>query len=137
MAHTPVPVADMPDYMPVEVIDEALRNLFDYTFLADCPLAGLGQVKSRLPAGQLTHLERGKTVHQLLLAAVDMLRPGAAPSHDPPSREWYPYLILRDAYLEGLPNRDIMQRLYISEGTFNRTRRAAVRSVARVLAEMG
>jgi hypothetical protein len=33
-------------------------------------------------------------------------------------------------------NREIMSRLYISEGTFNRTRRAAIRSVARMLEEM-
>jgi hypothetical protein len=33
-------------------------------------------------------------------------------------------------------NRDIMSRLYISEGTFNRTRRRAVRGVARALQEV-
>jgi len=33
-------------------------------------------------------------------------------------------------------NRDIMARLYIGEGTFNRARRRAIRGVARALKEM-
>ena len=41
-----------------------------------------------------------------------------------------------EAYLEEIPNRDVMLKLYISEGTFNRTRRAAIRSLARALGEM-
>ena len=32
--------------------------------------------------------------------------------------------------------RDIMSKLYISEGTFNRTRRVAITSLARALIEM-
>jgi hypothetical protein len=52
-----------------------------------------------------------------------------------PRREWYPYIILRDAYVNCLPNREIMDRLYISEGTFNRTRRSAIRSLTRQLIE--
>jgi DNA-binding CsgD family transcriptional regulator len=38
--------------------------------------------------------------------------------------------------LENKPNNEIMMRLYISEGTFNRTRSAAIRSLARALMEM-
>jgi hypothetical protein len=38
--------------------------------------------------------------------------------------------------MEEISNRDIMLKLFISEGTFNRTRRAAIRSVARTLGEM-
>jgi hypothetical protein len=38
--------------------------------------------------------------------------------------------------MEDRLNREIMSQLYISEGTFNRTRRAAIRSVARLLGEM-
>ena len=34
------------------------------------------------------------------------------------------------------PNRDIMSRLYIGEGTFNRARRRALQGVARALQEM-
>jgi GAF domain-containing protein len=120
----------------VEAVEMALRNLYDYAFLGDTPLAELRLVLSRLTQGQITTLDRGKMVHEVLLEAVNKLRPSAPISRDPPPREWYPYLILREAYIEEKANRDIMMKLYISEGTFNRTRRAAVRSVARTLGEM-
>jgi hypothetical protein len=90
----------------------------------------------RMPEKQVTHLERGKVVHEVLLEALDKLRPAGTAPRDPPPREWYPYSILHDAYLEEVTNREIMARLYISEGTFNRTRRSAIRSVARALGEM-
>jgi hypothetical protein len=44
-------------------------------------------------------------------------------------------VVLHDAYWDRVSNHDIMSKLYISEGTFHRTRRAAVRSVARALLE--
>jgi hypothetical protein len=53
-----------------------------------------------------------------------------------PSRAWHQYIILHDAYVEGDLNRNIMGKLYISEGTFNRTRRRAVRGVSKALQEM-
>jgi hypothetical protein len=110
--------------------------MFDYTFLADSALADLHLVQAHIPPGQVTHLDRGRAVHAIVLEALDKLRPGPTEPRDPPPRAWYPYLILRSAYLEETPNRDIMLRLYISEGTFNRTRRAAIRSLARTLREM-
>jgi hypothetical protein len=55
---------------------------------------------------------------------------------DPIPLEWHAYRVLHDAYVGDKPNREIMSKLYISEGTFNRTRRAAIRSIARVLGEM-
>ena len=83
-----------------------------------------------------THLDTGKAVHQVLSNAVEKLKPGPTPPSEPIPREWHPYLILHDAYFEGLPNRDITLKLYISEGTFHRTRRSAIRSVTRVLSEL-
>ena len=64
-----------------------------------------------------------------------MLRPEKLRPPGELPREWYSYVVLHDAYIEGAPNRDIMARLYISEGTFNRTRRKALRGVARLLLE--
>ncbi len=121
--------------IPINVVESALRNLYDFSFLADSPLANLEIVRSHLP-GECTHLERGKIVHNILLAALEKLCPQKNVPRDPPPREWHPYIILREAYEEEKPNRDIMSRLYISEGTFNRTRRSAIRSVARALGEM-
>lgn len=120
----------------VELVEEALRRLYDYSWLADSPLARMDIVNSRLTGEQITHLERGKAVHEIFLEAIERLCPSGETHRDPPPREWYPYLILRYAYLEEICNREIMMRLYISEGTFNRTRRSAIRTLARALGEM-
>jgi hypothetical protein len=86
----------------------------------------------------VTHIDRGKALNEVLLQALHKLRPegNEPPRHQVPSREWHPFIVLHDAYVLGELNRDIMNRLYISEGTFNRTRRRALRGVARALMEM-
>jgi hypothetical protein len=117
-------------------VEEALRNLYDYAYLSDCALARLRRVQEASPHAGSTHLDRGKLVYQTILEALENLRPPGDLPREPIPRQWYPYLILRNAYLENKPNNEIMSRLYISEGTFNRTRRSAIRSLARVLSEM-
>jgi hypothetical protein len=126
-----------PELIPTQLVEDALRTLYDYSYLGRGPLAALEQIKTRLSPRSTTHLDRGKEVHQILINALEKLRPPGDLPREPIPREWYPYMILHDAYVKGDQNRDIMSRLYISEGTFNRTRRAAVRSLARALAEMG
>jgi hypothetical protein len=120
----------------VRSVEEALRNLYDYAYLSDCTLAKLKRIQSSGLSSGNTHLDRGKLVYQTILEALEKLRPPGEMPRDPIPRQWYPYLILHNAYLENKPNNEIMMRLYISEGTFNRTRRAAIRSLARVLSEM-
>lgn len=119
-----------------ECLELALRNLYDFNYLADNPLAGLKMVQNRLSSTQSTHLDRGKMVQAVLIETLEKLRPCSDAPGNPPLREWYPYLILQDAYLKETSNRDIMLKLYISEGTFNRTRRTAIRSLARTMGEM-
>jgi hypothetical protein len=126
-----------PDQISVKAVEDALRHMVDYAYLGDHSLTRFKLVRSRVAAdAAVTHLDLGKAVYDALADVVEKLRPDDAPPSDPPPREWYPYLILYSAYLEDVPNRDIMSRLYISEGTFNRTRRAALRAVARALEEM-
>jgi hypothetical protein len=122
--------------IPVDSLEDALRNLYDYAYLADTPLADMQLIRKKLAAGQKTHLERGKTVYSVVVEALEHLRPVGDVPPEPLPREWYPFTILHNAYLDNVPNRDIMSKLYISEGTFNRTRRAAIRTLARELAEM-
>jgi hypothetical protein len=117
-------------------VEEALRNLYDYAYLSDCTLAKLRRIQAAGQNSGNTHLDRGKLVYQTILEALEKLRPPGEMPREPIPRQWYPYLILYNAYLENKPNNEIMMRLYISEGTFNRTRRAAIRSLARVLSEM-
>jgi hypothetical protein len=123
------------------LVEASLRRLGDYSFLGEHPLAGLRAVTARLgaPAGQVvTHIDRGKALHALLLEALEKLKP---PGRDPgavraPAREWHPYLSLYDAYVLKRPTRDIMLQVNISEPTFHRTRRRAIRGVAKALREM-
>jgi hypothetical protein len=129
--------ASHPDQISVKAVEDALRHMADYAYLGDHPLARFKLVRSKVAAdAAVTHLDLGKAAYNVLAEAIEKLRPGDALTGDPPPREWYPYLILRDAYVEGVPNHDIMSHLYISEGTFNRTRRAALRAVTRALEEM-
>jgi hypothetical protein len=117
-------------------LEDALRNLADFSYLGDSPLTGFKHVQAHYPQRAVTHVDRGKAVYTAITAALEKLRPEGECEQSPPAREWYPYLILKQAYLEDIPNREIMARLYISEGTFNRTRRGAIRALARVLSEM-
>jgi hypothetical protein len=113
-----------------------LRNLYDYAYLSDSALSKLKQVQRLSANPNSTHLDRGKCVYQTILDGLEKLRPPGELPREPVPRQWYPYLILHSAYLENKPNNEIMTRLYISEGTFNRTRRAAIRSLVRTLSEM-
>ncbi len=117
-------------------IEEALRNLHDYASLGSNGLAYSKLIDFRIENQNCTHLDRGKKVYELLSETVGKLRPETEAQPGIPSREWYPYLILYYAYFEGKLNRDIMSELYISEGTFNRTRRSAIRAITRELEEL-
>ena len=133
--HPPETVT-FPDRIPVEAVEDALRHMADYGYLGDHALTHFKVVRAMVPVSAVTHLDLGRAVYSMLAEAIEKLRPGTPLIGDPPPRDWYAYLILHDAYLEGIPNRDIMSRLYISEGTFSRTRRAALRALARALEEM-
>lgn len=114
----------------VSQVEQALRQLHDYARLAESPLVG------RLGVRAGGYLERGKTLRERLLQALECLRPAGQRPREAVPRAWYGYLILYEAYVEDVPNREIMARLYIGEGTFNRARRNALRSLARALGEL-
>ena len=123
--------------LSVKEAENALRNLTDYAYLGDSKVATMNLTKKHLSPDETTHLDKGKAVYKIIIEALDKLRPEETDVPDYPiPREWHAYLVLYDAYVVGKPNRDIMSKLYISEGTFNRTRRAAIRSIARALEEM-
>jgi hypothetical protein len=144
-AEQPAP-AGVSDREFVTLVEDALRHLHDLAYLGSHTLSGLAVVAWRLDearaAGRasqfVTHLDQGKMLNQVMVQALAKLRPdGAEPArHEIPPRTWHQYLILHGAYVEGEMNRDIMSRLYISEGTFNRTRRRALRGVSLALREM-
>jgi hypothetical protein len=125
----------------VALVEDGLKRLYDFLYLDEHPLAKLRVVELGVEARKATAascLDRGKALSQVLVQALDALRPdGPEPNGGTiPTREWHPFMILRDSYVRGELNRSIMSRLYIGEGTFNRTRRRALRAVARALYAM-
>lgn len=113
----------------VRTVEEGLRHLSDYIALGQLPLTNQMNITGE------SHIECGKQLNKLLIDSIESLRPAEKRPPEPLPRVWYSYAVLHDAYVEGVPNREIMARLYISEGTFNRTRRNALRGLARMLIE--
>ncbi|HJR78463.1 MAG TPA: hypothetical protein VJ821_00235 [Anaerolineales bacterium] len=122
-------IATHPDPEFIKMVEEALRHWHDYIDLGQSLLAEW----AKMDGG--SHVERGRQLQQLLNDSIDSLRPAEKRPGEPLPRVWYNYVVLHDAYVEGVQNREIMARLYISEGTFNRTRRNAIRGLARLLVE--
>ncbi len=113
----------------IRVVEEGLRHLPDAISLGQSSLA------EKLAVEGGSHVERGKRLQQILTDSIELLRPAEKRPPEPLPRAWYNHAVLYDAYVEGVPNREIMARLYVSEGTFNRTRRNAIRGLARLLIE--
>ncbi len=120
-------------------VEEVLRNLHNVAFLGQHPLAQTRVIAVRVArddGGPVTHLERGQAVRQLCEELIERLRPSGPPPGEPYPPEWRLYTVLHAAYIEGEPNREIMSRLYIGEGTFHRARRQALASLADALVEL-
>lgn len=116
----------------VDWVENALKRLYDYGYLGEHPLAGLQVVRA---TGQVARLDLGREVHRLLVETFERLRPDGEEPEEP-NRSWWPYLVLRDSYLLGDSRREIMIRLYMSEGTYNRVRKRGVRAVAKTLRDL-
>jgi hypothetical protein len=130
------------DETTILLVEDALRHLHDRSYLGQHPLAQLQIVKAKQWAQSdvpclKTHLSLGHALHSLLADVIEQLRPtGLLPGGALiPPREWHPYTILHASYIQGELTREIMARLYISEGTYNRTRRA-LQSITRALLEL-
>lgn len=118
-----------PNEKVIKMTEEGLRKFSDYVKLGQSELAEWLKVNGS------SHIDRGKKLQTILREGVEALRPTDVRPDEPLPRHWYNYVVLNDAYIKGVTNREVMARLYISEGTFNRTRRNALRGVARWLAE--
>jgi hypothetical protein len=118
-----------PDDEFISMVADALRHLPDAITLGQSALA------EKMPIRAESHVERGKRLQEILTVSIESFKPAEKRPPEPLPRVWYNHAVLYDAYVEGVPNREIMARLYISEGTFNRTRRNAIRGLARMLME--
>jgi hypothetical protein len=119
-----------PDVELIDWVEDGLRNLADFSYLGRSPLVETMDIRGD------THLVRGQVMRERMLDLVDSLKPPGGRPPEPLPREWHSFAILHDAYIEGVPNNEIMARLYISQGTFHRTRRNAVRAIARSIQEI-
>jgi hypothetical protein len=106
-------------------VEDALRHFSDVLYLGQSSLADWLDIQGAI------HIERGKKLQGILREAVSSLRPTGERPPEPLPRDWYNYIVLHDAYIQGVQNREVMARLYISEGTYHRIRRNAIRGLAR------
>ena len=113
----------------IKIVEDALRHLPDTVTLGQSALA------EKIFVSGESHIERGKHLQDILTRSIEAFKPAEKRPPEPLPRVWYNHAVLYDAYVEGVPNREIMARLYISEGTFHRTRRNAIRGLARMLVE--
>jgi hypothetical protein len=121
--------AEYPDRGFELAVEQAVKGLSDYSALEQSGLA------SRMRLQPAPHIEQAKRLRRILVEAIERLRPAGDPPNGVLPRDWHAYTTLHDAYIDDVPNRDIMSKLYISEGTFNRQRRKALRAVATAMWE--
>jgi hypothetical protein len=118
----------------------ALRRLNNPSALAKSGLAARipltianardSQVGGNAPMA--TPLEEARAVRDVLIAAIERLKPAGDDDRasNPGALQYH---ILREEYLVGKPNKQIMIRYSISEGTFHRNRRQAIVILAQEL----
>jgi hypothetical protein len=122
----------------VRLTHEALRRLDSPAALARCglidrlprTLAAILARRGNANPAVATPLEQARALREVLAAAIERLKPadrGAAGA--------LPYHILREEYLLGTPNKHIMLRHGISEGTFHRHRRQGIAILAQELSK--
>jgi len=132
-AYKQAPASEM---IKANQVEDALRKLYDFAYLGNHPFGKFKIVNQRIKGSKITHVERGKALNRVLVMLIEKLKPESEPTKDILPREWHAYYVLHAAYVDEVQNRDIMSKLYISEGTFNRTRRAAIRSLTQMLIEL-
>lgn len=143
---TPTAPEDADEQAIFASLERCFQRIHDFAFLGEQPLARWAIVERALHSQRpengdqsaVTNLDRGRVLHEILLHAISKLRPeGEEPaSHVVPARQWHLFLVLQDGYVRNELTRDVMSRLAVSEATFHRIRRRAVRSIAQALLEM-
>jgi hypothetical protein len=121
-------------------IERALRTLNSPTRLAECGLGDqlpglVGQTLGSTNNGgttSVTRLDQSRALRDVLVAAIEKPKPADSTARDPAALE---YAILREEYLQALPNKQIMARYSISESSFHRLRRQAIRALAQDLGD--
>ena len=117
------------------MVEGALRHLNDLTALSRHPLLGFVPT---LTGPDATRLEAAVELRSELTQAIEQPRPpGARPTPASASGPggWLHYLVLYEAYVDGRPNKQIMQGYCLSEGRLHRARRRAIDTLTVHLAQ--
>jgi hypothetical protein len=122
------------------VTEEALRRINNPAALARSGLAARIPLTLHAAAaqqglhssGELTPLQQAQCLRAVLTQTLERLRPQDAEISSPAALH---YRILREEYMDGEPNKQIMLRHSISESTFHRIRRDGIAILARELRE--
>jgi hypothetical protein len=120
-----------------EIIRDALRSRGDPRILADCArlLQSVAVQQRAREMGEqehlLTDIDRGRVLWDLLVEAIECLRPPGKRTIT--TRAWRRYLALRRGYVEGKPNRDVAWELNIGLRTLDRDRNAGADAVAEIM----
>lgn len=113
-------------------VADALKHLWDYSYLGKHPLARLNAVRRRMHnRSEVSHVDVGRAVSDLLQAAIGNMKPTNDQGEF--SRERYYHTILTKAYVEGTENKAIADSLNIGERTLYRYCTRAVQVVAQIL----
>ena len=130
---------DPPDLLS-DFVDESLRHLHQPAFLSQCQLISLlaGSLAS-IPFRdkgnetlELAPLEKAQALREVLMAAIEQLRPPGAPTglRAPGALQFH---ILHERYVEARPVAYILTSLNIAEATYFRNRKDAILALARHL----
>jgi CheY-like chemotaxis protein len=109
------------------LVRDALANLFDQAALATHPLAAL----TAQPSG--TQQGRAEQLREMLVEAIEALRPSGEAEPCPNSLEWRPYLVLRGRYVDGASLAQLQERLALSARHLRREHSRAIQAVATLM----
>ena len=115
------------------LVEGALRHLNDLPTLSRHDLL---ECAPNVSSG--TALERAADLRRELEEAIARLAPAGprpAPSAQAGTSGWLHFVVLHEAYVDGRPNKQVMQRYHLSEGTFHRARRRAIDALTQDLHE--
>ena len=118
-------------------VEEALRQLNNPAALSECEL--VNQIPKTLANvcvydDNPTALQLAQCLREVIVSSIELLKPANVDSRRG-AAEATQYYILHYQYVENMPTKHIMARLYISETKFFKNRREAVKVVARHLME--
>lgn len=118
----------------VHEVDQALRRLNNLAALSECALIARLPRTLSATARSAAPLEQAQVLREVLVAAVERLKPPDLALGGDGVADSLQYQILREEYILERPTRQILVRHAVSESTFHRYRRNAIEVLARDLA---